>query len=365
MKNINRKLLIGLVWGIFFLWWLCSFLYENWYFRLYSLKSWYYLIYEFKHGWKISAVSDWIFVLTLFFALPIYLLGWSLCLKVKWLDLVKKIKVLVLKLFGKKSSVIKKRLKLGSKKAKLERPPMVNTPKLSKQEKSMQKLPSSAIKKEEIDFSTPTLNTEEIPKKTQSKAPDPPQNGPSFLMDDDIDENTPLSDIVLPERESVKENVTDILQQNGFKEVLKVPSKSVSFAAVSDDKIVLAYVDVEAGDWLADEEEFEGENPLWFSESFHRVSPVFELLKVAKQLRNALEEQSLSYKVQPYFIEKEGNIINAEDMIETWDELGVIVCRTDKGGDDELPTIVESFPKAKAPINDDDFEQVKKIIKEL
>ena len=42
--------------------------------------------------------------------------------------------------------------------------------------------------------------------------------------------------------------------------------------------------------------------------------------------------------VKPVLVEKEGNIINAEDMISTWEKSGVLVCRTGIGGPDELPS---------------------------
>lgn len=316
MTQTKRKYIIGLIWGLLFWWWMYCFWYYNWYFKCFSPKAWRYLINEFRYGWRISAVSDWVFVISLILALPAFFIGWNLCLKVRWTTLFKKIKNIILKLLRKKETVVKKRLKVGEKKGKITRPPALMTPKMSQQEKTMQKMPSSAIKKEEIDLSMPAAEEAEEYKAPPKRAPDPPKGGPRFL-DDDFDENTPLSDIHLPERDFVQEDISELVLNNNFLIVRDIPNDKVSFVAVADGQIVLTYIDEQSGDWLADEDEFEGEDPLWFSESFHRVSPVFGLLKAKKKLAELLQEKNLTYQIVPCLIEKEGNIINAEDMLDT------------------------------------------------
>jgi len=377
----KRTFIIGLIWGLIFFWWLHNFFYLNWYFRFYSPKAWVYLLHEFKYGWRVRAVSDWIFIFTLIFALPLFFWGWYLCLKIKWLALFKWIKKQFLKLTNKKSTVVKKQMKLAAKKSvQKERPPALATPKVTSPEKKMQKMPSSAIKKEEIDLDFSAKeeflkeeNIQTAPPAKEHRAPDPPKGGPSFLFEDDdipqqnndVRADTLLSEIKMPERERTQENIPDIIHAHGFKPITAIVHPDISFAAVSSDTLLVAFVDEEPGDWLADEEDFEGEDPLWFSESFHRVSPVFKLLKVAKKIRAQLENQGLSHKVIPYLIEKMGNIINVEDMQETWEELGVIVCRTDVGGDETLPTVEASFPQAKDVAEAADLDIIKEILKKL
>ena len=54
----------------------------------------------------------------------------------------------------------------------------------------------------------------------------------------------------------------------------------------------------------------------------------------------------------PLFIVRKGTIINAEDMISTWKEMSVTVCRTDIGGPDELKTVTQSVEQVMPPTND-------------
>ena len=73
-------------------------------------------------------------------------------------------------------------------------------------------------------------------------------------------------------------------------------------------------------DWLADEEDFNGEKPLWFSESSHCISPVYKV----KEYVDSLPAEEKRY--EPIVVLMDGStIINAYDMIEVWQEMGVVV----------------------------------------
>ena len=137
--------------------------------------------------------------------------------------------------------------------------------------------------------------------------------------------------------------------------------KPIDYLAISENRIIVAVVDPQTGDWLADEERFNGEDPLWFSESSHRVSPVFQLLELTKKLMNQLSAEGFSGSVMPMFIERTGMIINAEDMLTIWKDLSVIVCRTDIGGPDELKTVAQSIVAGEQP-SEIVLQQVQKAI---
>ena len=48
-------------------------------------------------------------------------------------------------------------------------------------------------------------------------------------------------------------------------------------------------------------------------------------------LKDKLAEADMDFKVEAYVIEQIGNIINAEDMFEIWDEMKINVTRIDRG----------------------------------
>ena len=121
----------------------------------------------------------------------------------------------------------------------------------------------------------------------------------------------------------------ELLKQKGYEIITGATIKNtfIDFIGVSKSQICLCLNDKEPGDWLADEERFNDEEPLWFSESSHRISPVRKVDLARITLQEKLADADLSFEVIPFVIEQIGNIINAEDMFDIWDEIGVNVCR--------------------------------------
>lgn len=360
MKNLKRTLLIGFIWGlIFFLWWLNGFMTRNWNFNVFSMRSWRYLYDEFVSGWVISATSDWIFIWTLILAVPVFLIGWNLFLKVKWREtIVKFFKKIVYFFRGKKAVVTKKKMTYVQKKShKKVRPVPLYTSAKAMERASAHRTASEEKTSEtpaaaKPSHSTPAMASAAMPQSNpapESKAAQS-MDRPAFLDDTDF-ANMALDDIKLPEREPVKEDVAGLLIKAGYQVLadVKMGEIQLDYVAIDADKVLLLASDNEKGDWLADEERFNNEDPLWFSESSHRVSPVYNLMMVSQELSAKIKKIGERHVVMPMLIEKAGNIINAEDMIDTWKKLNVIVCRTDVGGPDELPTVTVALPKAGTP----------------
>ena len=78
---------------------------------------------------------------------------------------------------------------------------------------------------------------------------------------------------------------------------------------------------------MADEERFNDEEPLWFSESSHRISPVRKIDTARNILKEKLESANFNFNISAYVIIQIGNIINAEDMFEIWDNMDINVTR--------------------------------------
>jgi len=358
MKNWKRILLVGFIWGlIFFLWWMASFYRQNWNFKLFSADSWTYLKNEFLGGWVISATSDWIFIIVLILALPVFILGWNLILKVRWRKTVfgffKQIwyalKRLWYKIWGGPAIIQKKRIKYIKKKSyKRVRPAPLNvTAKaMERQAKQREAMAQSSV-------ATPMSGGLGLGEGADRFVPQTPQTnttGFSFLDDADL-ANMSLDDIALPTREPLNEDVTDILIKAGYKVVADatIGDLAVDFVAVDAHKVYVLVSDNENGDWLADEERFNGEDPLWFSESSHRISPIFNMNTHLGMFAERLKNAGSALEVIPVLVVKQGTIINAEDMKETWDKMGIVVCRTLLGGPDELPSVAQAMPTTTEP----------------
>ena len=144
----------------------------------------------------------------------------------------------------------------------------------------------------------------------------------------------------------------DIIRQKGYEIITRITVKNtvIDYVAVSANRICLCMLDREPGDWLADEERFNDEEPLWFSENSHRISPVRKVDLAREEITNRLEAAGMSFAVTPFVIIQIGNIINAEDMFEIWESLHINVTRIDRGTPKEIRLFARALPEAEKPI---------------
>lgn len=377
MKNWKRTLLVGLVWGFFLIGcWARFFFSTNWQLDIFSFGHWQFLLDEYRKGWAIKSTSDWVFICTLV-ALPvIYIWGWKYALEVKWINLLHKITNKIIYFFtGNSTPKQQVKLSLNKNSSKNTRPkamdsslvrPIAKNTELKvpveegeyNSQQNMGLKPSFSDSKPSFSSNHSGFSFDE-PKKNSFSAPfDSPFTGgfsaPSMKQsfsiapkpsDEDDFDKILLEDIKLPERIPLDEDLEDILTSADYQLIpqAKLGDIPLDYLAVGKNKILVCKIDTEDGDWLADEEKFNGEDPLWFSESSHRVSPIFNLIEQTAKFSERLKTFGYNGKVQPIFIVKTGNIINAEDMLTTWKDLNVMVCRTDKGGPDELDSFADTI----------------------
>ena len=372
MRIQKRTLFIGIiVWLLFFGWWFRGFLFRNWQFRLFSLSSWKHLIHEFRSGWHISSKSDWIFIFSFVLAPFVFAFLWWLIQKIRWRKIFKKIwNALRWPFLAKKKKKLKEATAAYEPKQKPE--PYVYRPQPLPITNNRPQTPAAQPQRTFLNSSTAmgdfppakepisdfnTFDTGKIPQFTPPSAKPEPFTNEAFAEM----ANTPLSEVEIPQMEPANENIDTLLEKAGYTLLSPVPvgNKLADFVAVSAGQLLIGLYDTEAGDWLADEESFNDEDPLWFSETDHRVSPVFELKQTADALQNKLGDL---LHIQPVLIEKEGTIINAEDMMKTWNDMGVIVCRTGMGGPVELPTGTEVLKDPQEKISDEVLEKIKAIL---
>ncbi len=159
----------------------------------------------------------------------------------------------------------------------------------------------------------------------------------------------------------------DVIKQKGYEVITGATIKNtlIDFIGVAANQICICLIDKEPGDWLADEERFNDEEPLWFSESSHRISPVRKVDLARQHLIDKLENADFHFDVKAYVIEQIGNIINAEDMFEIWDDIGVNVTRIDRGTPKELKLFSKTLDEAIESIDKDKLEKIKKQIRSI
>jgi len=161
--------------------------------------------------------------------------------------------------------------------------------------------------------------------------------------------------------------IVDTLRQKGYEIISGVTIKNtyIDYIAVDENVICLCLVDKEVGDWLADEERFNNEEPLWFSETAHRVSPVRMVDIARNMLAKKLRDCKITFDLRAFVIIQNGNIINAEDMFEVWHGVDVDVTRINRGSPKEIPLFSKSVDEVEQRIDSLRFESLKKLIRSI
>ena len=292
-----------------------------------SKQHWFYIWDQWKNGWVIQSLREWMFVIVLFTAVPVLLTGGALLCAVPWIKWFKLILLFPIRLIYKKIKERRKnkkttRLKVTKKKSyKQTRPPAIRAG-------------SGKIKHPGAEEAAPksAAPAEHAPKEEQRA----PQRAATSA----------------PAASSVSGgSVMDILRSAGYRLIsdAKIAGKKIDFVAVSANHILLCLIDSESGDWLADEERFNDEEPLWFSESNHRISPVRIVLNARDALGPMLTGSAKGMEIKVIVVIRQGTIINAEDMFEVWDGLKVTVCRFEEGGPDEIMSLEKAVSSVKSP----------------
>jgi len=122
-----------------------------------------------------------------------------------------------------------------------------------------------------------------------------------------------------------------------------IEANDVYFYA-NDSEIVVVMIDPCFSDTfeLADEERFNGNHPLWFSESGRRQSPVWQLAVTCELLRQRLLHLGKHIPEVWGLLVTSSAVLNSEDIFPVWEKLHVTVVRSE-----------ESLKPLSLPINED------------
>ncbi|MCP4392901.1 MAG: hypothetical protein GY804_01315 [Alphaproteobacteria bacterium] len=365
----RRILIVGILWSLLFLGGFRSTMIDVWDFDLANYRDWVYVWNLWIDGWVIDEMDEVIFFALVLALLPMWITGWSAISSVKWeriyLDFMarynKKIKdqklLAMLKEAEKKGLPEIADVDLKSL-LTLDRPrpiggqlalDLLSDPPLPFGQDKERKRKDKAEKKAIKAATKKAQKEEEVEVKTA-------------VIDDTEAVSAESIDDEIIKLESAKE----ILEVVGYElvEDKYIANCHIDYVAISKSSALLCLVDRDKGEWLADEESFNGEEPLWFSESKHRGSPIFKVKRARDALLAKLDGQGI--EVAAIAIIKEGTIINGQDMLNTWLDMNVMVCRIGNGGPDELPSFARVMKGNKAePADPANVEKIKQAIEEL
>lgn len=346
--SFSRAFAIFLVWSWGYAFWFQKLMLAFWRFNPFDKVHWHYLQRQWQEGWTITSLREWMFVLLLFAAIPAWLTGWAILSTVEWTKWFKIILTFPLKL-----------LKQLWKKHK-ERHAQTVRPKVTKRKSYKQTRPAAVrastgrVAKAADREKEKEQEEKKQAEKAQEKQHKEHKHKPEPAPESKKSAPKPAASSTAASKGSGESSIGDALRSAGYKLLsdVKIAGKAIDFVGVCANHLLLCLVDSENGDWLADEERFNDEEPLWFSESNHRISPVRVVLNARDALIPMLSGAARGMEVKPMVVIRQGTIINAEDMFEVWDNLKVAVCRHDAGGPDEIKTLEDSLSKVKAPDDD-------------
>lgn len=400
-----RITLVGLCWSIFFIEGIRVIMLTNWHFDIFRLTHWEHAWNLWLSGWVIDEPKEWAFVLIVLTAIPVWITVWAALSTIKWGKIFKILWLIPLDifnaLFGKQVEkiaatasvkVVKKKKSYKEIRPRSIRPPLdegsaqpisafdeqkrAALSGISVSPKTIFSKPAapSAPKEfthslfemddsEPIDFDLFEEKPSETPPPVEAK---PKQNTKSSDNYPKKKSSPGQTSSNKPKTGSVNSSF-ELLKQKGYEIITGATIKNtfIDFIGISKSQICLCLNDKEPGDWLADEERFNDEEPLWFSESSHRISPVRKVDLARTTLDEKLKEADLSFDITAFVIEQIGNIINAEDMFDIWNDIGVKVTRIDRGTPKEIPLFSKTLEEADGQADKSVVDKIKKLLRSI
>ena len=395
-----RILFVGIFWSILFLEGIRVIMLTNWHFDIIKPSHWNYAWNLWLNGWIIDTPKEWAFILIILAFIPLWLSGLAALSMIKWGVVFGRLMFFPLKLFNKifekqvskitasaSVKVVKKKKSYKEIRPKSIRPPLEDSsyalPADRRSALSGTPAPKSTLKPAAPKPAAPAefnhslfqfddgegddFDFDLFEEKTEEKKPEPPAKENKTEAKQTPVKTKPAQQPQTSPARGSSNSTLELLKQKGYPVLTGITIKNtlIDFIGVSSGQICLCLNDKEPGDWLADEERFNDEEPLWFSESSHRISPVRKIDIARLILKDKLAEADLNFSIEAYVIIQIGNIINAEDMFEIWNELKVNVTRIDRGTPKELRLFAKTLEEADGPADKTTLDKLKKLIKTI
>ena len=406
-----KIVIVGLCWSIFFIEGVRVILLTNWHFDIFRTAHWRHAWNLWTSGWVIDAPKEWAFILIIFTAVPVWITVWAALSSIHWKKIFTTLSAIPLKFISKflgnqvtkitntaAVKVVKKKKSYKEIRPNSIRPPLDSAPSggavfdeerraalsgVPYKPKPRPAVAPVAAEPKEFSHSLFDLGDSEPidfdlfgDLETEEQASPVQQNKPSYSKKESSRPSQPRKKSFENQNDSLGQtkhktgsvnSTFEILKQKGYEIITgaTIQNTFIDFIGVSKSQICLCLNDKEPGDWLADEERFNDEEPLWFSESSHRISPVRKVDLARLTLRQKLEDSDLSFEIVPFVIEQIGNIINAEDMFDIWKEMSVNVTRIDRGTPKEIPLFAKTLEESDGTIDKAVLEKIKKLLRNI
>jgi hypothetical protein len=356
--NIFRSIIIGLIWTYFY----CAVMYNifmlNWEFNPLAKSHWAYIFERWQGGWVINETTEIVFAALLLAFVPLWVAGWCLFAYVDYSSIAKFFGEKFKAMLPKKKQVtaleaIKKagKTKKGKKGKKIKKKKPAKAPAASS--KPVAPIPQEVVEEDSGSFEEADASDSYEYYEEPSVAPEVPE------APEEVSENVPEN--VEYSKEKTLQEMKDYAQENGYVTYsdMEMGKNKADLVMIAPDAIFLVTLSPEGEEWVADEESFTDEPPVWFSEEDFEVSPVHKMLEAQTLLEEMvaiLLPEEYPMEVVPMVVVPNGVILNGETMMPTWVDLGCAVVRYKNGKPEELPALEQVLASRKgAPEIDDEI----------
>ena len=402
LLTLLRISIVGILWSILFVEGIRVILLTNWYFDIFRSAHWAHAWNLWRSGWVIDKAKEWAFVLIILTAVPVWATVWAALSMIKWENFFAYIQSILAVVWNKLFSATGRPAKESISIKRVEKKPSYkeirpknayvplekSVPNLSPERRAQLSgvpykpqapqpalTPAAKPAKKEFSHSLFELSDDDSFDFDlfDDKNNDTPAASPKDKSSDNIEKSSAATKKKRTENTSSdsktknyhSNSTFETLKQKGYEVVSGITVKDIfiDFVGISKNHICLCLNDKETGDWLADEERFNDEEPLWFSESSHRISPVRKIAIARDALEEKLSAADFKIKIVPYVIEQIGNIINAEDMFDIWKDLHINVTRIDRGTPKEIPLFAKKLEDAESGIDKGVLDKLKRLLR--
>jgi hypothetical protein len=347
----ERRILLFILWTYLYVGFCYLFFEFVFHFNIFKPQHWEILYTQFfDNNWVISDRRDIFFVVSVFLVPVFWGVGFSIVFKINALKKIKTFftdfidkrrrqqlikmakegKIQIAKPVSSASIRPQKLRTAGSltdfsfleKQNKKEQAESVSSPLPQDQDKENNTAASSRLEQEDSSFHNDSsfANPSLAPKKDDFEKPDNQNNFVSEI-------NT----------STVFQKARELASSLGFSvfENVKTQKSILPFVISYNEKAwAFEFLIEPTTEWIADEEEFDDEKPVWFTDKAQITSPFYLLSQEASVL-----QQEAEAPVTPVLVITAGNILNAQTCLSVWKEKGGAVVRFMQGKPADLPTL--------------------------
>lgn len=205
------------------------------------------------------------------------------------------------------------------------------------------------VKEENTEVNTQTISTTPQPEKQENVQPVTPEM-PSQPMQQNIDDKKEnIINIPVSANDIYTTQVERILSDYGYDNMgnLVINGVDIDFISIADsDTLIVGKINARAGEIVANENVNTPDGiPSWFSNDDKYTSPVWEVKnatgEIAKMINEVLPADN-GVNVKPMVVIPFANVVNYDENVEKWKELGVDVVKILGGSN--LPLITDIIP---------------------